>query len=90
MNVSPPTVTRRLTSTGTHHSIPGVRRRRRVGALFAVTTAMFCIPSNASADQHSNNLCVGTRPGCSATLQAALDASPDGDTIRLDRGTFAA
>ncbi len=35
------------------------------------------------------SLCVGSGAGCYATIQAALDAAHDGDTIRLGRGTFA-
>ncbi|MDP9255713.1 MAG: right-handed parallel beta-helix repeat-containing protein [Actinomycetota bacterium] len=34
-------------------------------------------------------LCVGSASGCYSTIQAALDASHDGDTIALGRGTFA-
>jgi len=33
--------------------------------------------------------CVGGGSGCYPTIQAALDAAHDGDTIRLGRGTFA-
>ena len=35
------------------------------------------------------DLCVGASPGCFATLQGAVDAAHDGDTIHLRRGTFA-
>ena len=35
------------------------------------------------------DLCVGGGPGCFATLQGAVDASQDGDTIYVRRGTFA-
>ena len=34
-------------------------------------------------------LCVGSGAGCFATLQAAVAAAHDGDTIRVGRGTFA-
>jgi hypothetical protein len=34
-------------------------------------------------------LCVGTAPGCYATLQAALAAAQDGDVIHIGPGTFA-
>jgi hypothetical protein len=34
-------------------------------------------------------LCVGGGPGCFATLQAAVDAAHDGDTIAIAPGTFA-
>ena len=34
-------------------------------------------------------LCVGGGAGCYRTIQAALDAASDGDTIRVSAGTFA-
>lgn len=34
-------------------------------------------------------LCVGIGASCYPTIQAALDAAHDGDTVRLGRGTFA-
>jgi hypothetical protein len=34
-------------------------------------------------------LCVGSHPGCFSTLQAAVNAAHDGDTIRIEAGTFA-
>ncbi len=34
------------------------------------------------------NLCVGKKPGCSSTLQAAVDAAHDGDTIVIAPGTY--
>jgi hypothetical protein len=37
----------------------------------------------------SSMLCVGSQPGCYATLQAAVDAAGSGDTIAIGRGTFA-
>jgi hypothetical protein len=37
----------------------------------------------------ATNLCVGAGSGCYATLQAAVDAAHDGDTIGIGRGTFA-
>jgi hypothetical protein len=35
------------------------------------------------------SLCVGSSPGCFSTLQAAVNAAHDGDTIKLGSGTFA-
>jgi fibronectin-binding autotransporter adhesin len=35
------------------------------------------------------SLCVGSTAGCFATIQAAVDASHDGDTIHVAAGTFA-
>jgi hypothetical protein len=37
----------------------------------------------------AKNLCVGASPGCYPTLQAAVDAAHDGDTITLPPGTYA-
>ncbi len=37
----------------------------------------------------ANGLCVGGKPGCFATIQAAVDAAHDGDTITIAPGTFA-
>jgi hypothetical protein len=37
----------------------------------------------------ANGLCVGSTPGCFATIQAAVDAANDGDTITIAPGTFA-
>ena len=35
------------------------------------------------------SICVGPGPGCFSTLQAAIDAAHDGDTIQIASGTFA-
>jgi hypothetical protein len=35
------------------------------------------------------SVCVGSGPGCFSTLQAAVNAAHDGDTIQIDAGTFA-
>ena len=32
------------------------------------------------------DLCVGSKPGCFSTIQAAVDAAQDGDTIKVGRG----
>ena len=75
------------------------RRFPLVGSLalvVAVTTALGGGPG--LADQHSaaaapnasaGRLCVGSGPGCYATIQAAVDAAHDGDTIAVEPGTFA-
>lgn len=38
---------------------------------------------------HGASICVGGGSGCFATIQAALDAAHEGDTIHLASGTFA-
>lgn len=60
---------------------PALRRAFATAALLAAAA-----PATAAARDH---VCVGTRPGCFATVQAALDAARDGDTIRIRPGTFA-
>jgi len=37
----------------------------------------------------TGDLCVGSRPGCFATIQAAVDAAHDGDAIAVAPGTYA-
>src|SRR4051812_49483600 len=37
----------------------------------------------------ANGLCVGSKAGCFATIQAAVNAAQDGDTITIAPGTFA-
>ena len=37
----------------------------------------------------AGTLCVGSRPGCFSTIQAAVNAAQDGDTIAVAPGTFA-
>jgi hypothetical protein len=60
----------------------------RLRCVLAATLAVagICLTSStASAAER----CVGGKPGCYATLSAALTAARDGDTIVLGRGTFA-
>jgi hypothetical protein len=54
-------------------------------AVLAVVAAGF-VPQSAAA----STLCVaGAKPGCFSTVQAAVDAAADGDTIQIGPGTFA-
>ncbi len=41
------------------------------------------------ATQAASTLCVGSKPGCFSTIQAAVDTAQDGDTITVAPGTFA-
>jgi hypothetical protein len=50
-----------------------------------VTTAVAVGPAGAAG----STLCVGSGPRCYASIQAALRAASDGDTIRIDAGTYA-
>ena len=43
----------------------------------------------ATSASAAGKVCVGNGQGCFATLQAALDAANDGDTIKIAPGTFA-
>jgi pectin methylesterase-like acyl-CoA thioesterase len=45
--------------------------------------------STAPPSAATTTLCVGGQPGCFASIQAALDAAQDGDTIEIASGTFA-
>ena len=56
-----------------------------LASLFCSVSAVV-VPQSALAAE----LCVGgPQPGCHATIQAAVDAAQDGDTIRVGPGTFA-
>ena len=53
-----------------------------------ISIAAFVAAGSGSAAANSVTRCVGG-PKCYATIQAAVDASADGDTIVIARGTFA-
>lgn len=59
---------------------------RRVAV--AVVVAAASVIATASAGRSASTLCVGG-PHCYSTIQAALNAAGDGDTIRLTPGTYA-
>ena len=60
-------------------------------ALIALTliAALAAASAAASPNASPGKLCVGSEPGCYATIQAAVDAAHDGDTIAVEPGTFA-
>ena len=64
---------------------------RRSLCLIAVAGAAVAFAAGASpAGAHgSDALCVADARGCYATVQQAVDAAREGDTIRIGRGTFA-
>jgi hypothetical protein len=62
--------------------------RRLILALFGAATAMVG-PTLAASTAGAAELCVGHRPHCHPTIKAALDASHDGDVIRIRPGRFA-
>jgi len=58
--------------------------------LAAVVAAINAVGLTAAAPSaFAANTCVGPGPGCFSTLQAAIDAAHDGDTIHIAPGTFA-
>ncbi|OFE18764.1 hypothetical protein BA895_00790 [Humibacillus sp. DSM 29435] len=61
------------------------RRAAFVASFGAILAA--ASPAAASADTHV--ICVGSTPGCVATLDAALVSAHDGDTLRLGPGSYA-
>jgi hypothetical protein len=59
-------------------------------AAVGAAAALFALgPAGAWSRGAADTLCVGDRPGCYATIQDALDAAHDGDTIRVGPGSFA-
>ncbi|MGN6431529.1 MAG: hypothetical protein ACTHNB_12495 [Gaiellaceae bacterium] len=62
---------------------------RRIAAAAAVgAAAVFAGTSSAARSATPLTLCVGAKPGCFASIQAAVDAAHDGDTIDIGVGTF--
>jgi hypothetical protein len=59
----------------------------RLAAIAATATLLGAVSSQAVGS--ANTLCVGVGVGCLTTLQGALEAADDGDTITLGEGTFA-
>lgn len=60
----------------------------RVLVAAIAVTAIVCAVATESA-RPAATLCVGAKAGCFATIQAALDAAQDGDTIAIRPGRFA-
>lgn len=60
---------------------------RSISCTLAVGLAGIALAGAAPAA--ADTFCVGSAPGCLRTIQAALDASHDGDTIAIRAGTFA-
>ena len=63
-----------------------MRRPLFLGIALAVALAG---ASAAAPAPGAKAICVGGKPGCYATVQAAVDAAHDGDTISIAKGTFA-
>jgi hypothetical protein len=56
--------------------------------LVAVAAAAAAVTAQASHAGGTGTLCVGHGGDCFPTIQAAVDAAQDGDTIRIEHGTF--
>ena len=61
-------------------------RRLWIACAAALTAAAAALPAGSAA---AASLCVGSHAGCFATIEAALDAAQDGDTLKLAPGTYA-
>jgi hypothetical protein len=62
--------------------------RTRLLAVDAFGSLLALVSGCGGSDRSAGSRCAGARQSCSRTIQAALDAAHDGDTIRLERGTF--
>ena len=62
-------------------------RRSTFALLLAVAGGIGAAAASPAAA--ATTLCVGSTPGCFSTIQAAVDAAQDGDTVTIARGTFA-
>ncbi len=62
--------------------------RRLIGTACAVMVASGTAGATAHQARAATTLCVGSESGCYSRLEAAIDAARDGDTIRIERGTF--
>src|SRR3954449_12697496 len=61
---------------------------RRLPVL-ALATVLASLTGTPMTSAFGAERCVGPQAGCATTLQAAVDAAQDGDTVRLAAGTFA-
>jgi hypothetical protein len=55
----------------------------------ALAAAVCAAVSSAARSAPATNLCVGVKSGCFSTVQAAVNAARDGETIQVGPGTFA-
>ena len=70
----------------TRHSVRTATKRGTIlAALVGVAAAIFATGPEAA----TSALCVASKPGCFSSIQAAVDAAQDGDTIAIGPGTFA-
>lgn len=69
-------------------SVSAMRRTALVGSALCITGLLFGSAGASARAATAETLCVGGHPGCYATIQAAVDAAADGDTIVVGVGTF--
>jgi pectin methylesterase-like acyl-CoA thioesterase len=55
-------------------------------AALAATLATTAVDAKSQA---ARTLCVGSKPACYSTIQGAVDAAHDGDTIAIAQGRYA-
>jgi hypothetical protein len=67
------------------------RERLFWAALVAVGVALSIAVGGGSAatSAGARSICVGSRPGCFTTIQGAVNAASDGDTVMIAPGTYA-
>jgi hypothetical protein len=63
--------------------------RRPILTLALVLLGGAATAGSAAGAHQGSDLCVGHKPGCFPTIQPAVDAAHDGDTIRIAPGTYA-
>src|SRR5213592_2692185 len=68
-----------------------MERLMRIAGSLAVVIAIAAPASGAALRDRGGaaSLCVGSQPGCYGSIQAAVDAAPDGATITVRPGTYA-
>lgn len=57
-------------------------------ASLVLAASLAALPTGAAAMAHHRALCVAHHRGCYRTVQAAVAAAHQGDTVRIGRGTF--
>ena len=62
---------------------------RRLALVVVLAALGFAGGGVAAQSAFAATLCVGPGPGCYPTIQAAVDAAHDGDTVTIKPGTFA-
>jgi hypothetical protein len=60
----------------------------RLALTVVLATIVSAFASSSAHSATAATLCVSGKPGCFATIQAAVDAAETGDTIQLAPGTF--